>query len=65
MKKKEYIKPIANVHVIAAEAQTVGFGTPTHPVEGGVEGDYDNADDELHDASWWEDYWAKHGYPNN
>ena len=37
MEKKEYIKPIANVHVVAAEAQTVGFGTSTDPVEGGLD----------------------------
>lgn len=50
MEKEEYIKPIANVHVVAAEAQTVGFGTSTDPVEGGLDGNYED-DGELPDAS--------------
>ena len=64
METKEYIKPIANVHVVAAEAQTVGFGNGTNPVEGGLDGNYED-DGELHDAAWWEEYWEKYGYPNN
>jgi|GEM_PF-2391971 hypothetical protein len=64
MEKKEYIKPIANVHVVAAEAQTVGFGHSSDPVEGGLDGNYED-DGELPDASMVDDYYATHGSPNN
>ena len=64
MKKKEYIKPASSIYVLAVEADTAGFGQPTTPVEADVNPDYED-DGELHDASWWDDYWEKHGYPNN
>lgn len=64
MKKKEYIKPASSIYALAVEAQTAGFGHPTGPTEGDVNGEIED-DGELHDAAWWEDYWEKHGYPNN
>ena len=60
MKKKEYIKPASSIYVLAVEADTAGFGQPTNPAKADLDPDYENSEEELHDASWWDDYWEKH-----